>query len=197
MNSNPDFDVELAFEKIYEKLKKIKDTETFSHAHELIKKTVSLLDKVQKEECFSVTYVRKVPSYEPFLQALEIKARDATGIVPSISSCKFKHKQLMGFVRTIKIGDHEAIQEVWENKGKNSYKVIYNSEGINFIATNELDRDEDQGIFTALYCVYKHPKYKTADWFLKQVMDPTFENLIQLSSDKNLSDRYKALVSMR
>jgi hypothetical protein len=191
------FHPESAFNHIYQKLKQIKDTKTFAEAQELIKKTTSLLDKAQIEECFSVTYVKKVSSYDHFLQALEIKARNAAGIVPTIDSCAFKYKLPMGFIRAIKIGDHEASQEVWECKKEKSYQVLYNSEGIYFTCTNELDREGDGGIFTARYCIYKHPKYKSATWFLKEVMDPTFKNLVQLSLDKNLNEKHKKALAFQ
>ncbi len=196
---NTTTNIDAVFKEIYERLEKISDAETFKQSHKCIKKTAIDITKLAKEKCFSIKYEREISlkecSYANFVKAMEIKARDATGIVPSIDSCQLKEINMsMGFTRTIKIGNHEVIQRIWECKRKNRIKIVFQTYGSKFIATNELKKKNGKIIFTARYIVDEHPKYTTADWFLKNVMDPTFDNLKNLSINVNLSKRHKAVV---
>lgn len=182
--------VDPIFKKIDNILDQIKNPKDFDFALAAIESTALEIDSIKKEGCFSVTYRRDIPEklYAAFRKALQIKARDATGIVPSIDRCEVKEELPMGFTRLITIGMHQALQRVWKHETENSFKTIFKTSGIKFIATNELEKKKDNITFTARYLVDEHPKYKTAEWFLKEVMDPTFDNLMKLSLDLKNKD---------
>ncbi|MES2273781.1 MAG: hypothetical protein V4487_06280 [Chlamydiota bacterium] len=195
MNSvSPSRDIELAFLNLHEKLEQIGNISNFKQAHKLLKNTAAKVDQSAKKGCFSVTYKRELPknSYPKFLKALKIKARDATGIVPSIDGCELKNPKPMGFVRAIKIGQKEALQRVWECQKQNSFKIIFRTEGLKFIATNEIAKDRGKVFFTARYLLDEHPKYTSPVWFLQYVMEPTFKNLSELSSNPKLTERSRS-----
>ncbi len=189
---------ELVFSEIDKTLEKIKDEKTFEKAHELIKTSALEVNTFGKKACFSVTYIQKMKNelYDNFLKAMKIKARDATGIVPSIDSCKVVEKLPMGFRREVIIGNHAASQRVWELKKENSFFIFFKTEGIKFIATNELEKGKNETIFTARYIVDEHPnpKYNSAESFLELVMNPTYGNLGKLSTANSLNDRYNRIV---
>ncbi|HSX26163.1 MAG TPA: hypothetical protein VLE89_04060 [Chlamydiales bacterium] len=184
------------FAHIDRTLEPIKDPAIFESALNSIEDTALKVDQMKKDGFFSVTYIREIPKelYPKFRKALQIKARDATGIVPSIDRCKFKEELPMGFKRVITIGDHEALQRVWTCETASSFKIIFKTDGIKFIATNELEKREDRNLFTARYIMDEHPKYKTPQWFLEHVMDPTFDNLIKLSLDPQLNQKHAEIV---
>lgn len=189
---------EAVFTGIYNALEQVNDATTFATAHAVIKKAALTVNEFNRPGCYSVIYVQKMANaaYENFAKAMAIKARDATGIVPSIDSCKVVEQLPMGFSREIRIGDRTAYQRVWELKADDNFLIIFRTDGIKFIATNELEKGQHETIFTARYLVDAHPnpKYNTAESFLERVMNPSYGNLGKLSSANNLGERYKSIV---
>lgn len=189
---------DLIFTEINNVLEKINDPKSFENAIELIKKAALEVNGLNREKCFSVTYIKKFTneSYDHFMKAMKVKARDATGIVPSIDSCSVVEKLPMGFRREIKIGEHAANQRVWELKNENSFLIVFKTNGIKFIATNELEKRKNETTFIARYIVDAHPnpKYNTPESFLELVMNPTYGNLERLSSSNKLNEEYNRIV---